>query len=156
MSFTDLLAAFTAAVEAGDGKALGRLFTPDGVYHDTFYGEFKGADAIADMIDNRFQRDARDFRWDMLDPVSDGRRGYARWLFSYTSRLEGAAGERVLFEGMSMFDLDGGRIAHYGEMFDSGVALAQVHFPGERIGKIVGRAAARLRERHAGSRHLAV
>ena len=51
MSFPDLLARFTGAVEAGDGAALAALFTDDGVYHDTFYGAFQGREAIRDMLE---------------------------------------------------------------------------------------------------------
>ena len=44
--FPELLAQFTDAVAAGDGTALGALFTDDGTYTDTFYGAFTGRDAI--------------------------------------------------------------------------------------------------------------
>ncbi|MEL0091445.1 MAG: nuclear transport factor 2 family protein, partial [Rhodospirillales bacterium] len=61
MIFSDLLARFTAAVETGDGTELGKLFTLDGVYHDTFYGEFQGPAAIKNMLENHFWRDAEAF-----------------------------------------------------------------------------------------------
>jgi ketosteroid isomerase-like protein len=154
MSFTDLLTQFTAAVEAGDGMALAALFTEDGVYHDTFYGEFKGRSAIADMLENRFWRDATAFCWDMREPVSGGGLGYAHWLFSYESKLPGAEGKRIAFEGMSCFHLDAGLIRHYGEIFDQGIALAQTAFAPERIVKRLGREAEALRTRATGTRHL--
>ena len=68
-----MLRAFCDAVERHDGKAFAKLFTEDGVYHDVFYGAFKGHAKIAEMIDDVFYRTATDFRWDMLSPVSDGR-----------------------------------------------------------------------------------
>ncbi len=155
MSFINLLAQFTAAVEAGNGKALGCLFTEYGVYHDTFYGEFQGRAAIQGMLENHFWRDAGGFRWDMREPVAAGDIGYANWAFSYASKLDGVAGKRILFEGMSRFRLKDGRIARYDEVFDMGVALSQTGFAADRIAKIVGKAAARMRDRHAGTRHLA-
>ena len=154
MDFATLLMRFTAAVEAGDGSALGAVFTEDGVYHDTFYGEFQGRAAIKDMLENYFWRDAEAFRWDMHDPVATTDKGYARWVFSYTSKLPEAAGKRCVFEGMSLFRLENGLIRHYGEVFDQGIALVQTAFPPERIARIVGRSAERLRTRVAGSRHL--
>lgn len=154
MAFQDLLARFTAAVEAGDGAALARLFTDSGVYHDTFYGEFRGPAAIQDMLENHFWRDAEAFRWDMREPVAVGDVGYANWSFSYASRLPGAEGKRVLFEGMSRFRLEGGRIQRYDEVFDMGVALSQTAFAPDRIHRIVAKAAERLRDRHADTRHL--
>ena len=154
MDFEALLGEFTAAVEAGDGRRLAALFTEDGVYHDTFYGEFQGRPAIAEMLEQRFWRDATAFRWDMLQPACEGDRGYARWLFSYESKLAEAKGKRILFEGMSRFALRDGAIRRYDEVFDIGIALSQTHFAPERVARIVGRAGAALRQRHAGSRHL--
>ncbi len=154
MSFTDLLARFTAAVEAGDGQALAATFTEDGVYHDTFYGAFAGREAIADMLENRFWRDAEAFRWDMKEPVAVGDIGYAHWLFSYQSKLTGVEGKRVAFEGMSCLHLSGGLIRHYGEVFDQGIALAQTGFAADRIAKRLTREADAVRLRAAGTRHL--
>lgn len=61
MTFDAILSRFTAAVEAGDGTALGALFTQDGIYHDTFYGEFHGPSAIKDMLENHFGVTLRHF-----------------------------------------------------------------------------------------------
>ena len=36
-------------------------FTPDGVYHDVFYGAFEGRDRIAEMIRDYFHRDGCNF-----------------------------------------------------------------------------------------------
>lgn len=154
MGFEALLKEFTAAVEAGDGKRLANLFTDDGIYHDTFYGAFQGHDAIAHMLEGMFWRDAEAFAWETTDPVSEGDRGYARWIFSYTSKLPEASGRRVVFEGMSLFRLRDGKIQHYGEIFDRALALEQVAFPPERISRFVGKAVAELRARVAGTRHL--
>ena len=153
-SFPAILKEFTAAVEAGNGKRLGALFLPDGVYHDTFYGEFKGPERIAEMLESYFWRDAEAFRWDMLEPAVQGDLGYARWVFSYTSKLPEAKGKRALFEGIGRFQLSNGKIRHYGEVFDVGIALTQVNFAPERIAKILAKAADAARNRHMGSRHL--
>ncbi len=138
-SFDDLLRRFTAAVEAGDGAALGALFSRDGAYADTFYGVFTGPDAIADMLENHFWRDAEAFFWDMRDALGDGRQGYARWRFGYTSRLPESAGRKVAFEGMSRFEIEDGLIRRYDEIFSAGEALAQLGMTPERIAKILAR-----------------
>jgi hypothetical protein len=52
-----------------------------------FYGDFKGRQKIAEMIDDWFHRTARDFRWEMFRPVSDGTMLYAYYTFSYVSTL---------------------------------------------------------------------
>jgi hypothetical protein len=153
--FTALLNRFTAAVETGDGAALAALFTPDGVYHDTFYGAFRGNDAIGDMLENLFYRDADRFLWDMRDPVFDGARGYARWVFSYSSRMPDSDGKRVVFEGMSCFDLEGALIRQYDEVFSAGIAFAQLGMHPDRAMKIFRRQAARTLEKEIARRHRA-
>jgi hypothetical protein len=141
--FQDVLVQFTAAVEAGDGAALGALFTSDGIYTDTFYGAFAGREAIRDMLENHFWRDADAFFWNMRDAVFDGRQGYARWRFGYTSRLPESDGRDVAFEGMSRFEIVDGLIRRYDEVFDAGMALVQLGMPAERIAKILARLSAR-------------
>ena len=139
MDFNPMIAAFTQAVEAGDGTRLAALFTESGVYHDTFYGESVGREAIRAMLEGRFHGDAERFLWEMEKPVCDGSTGYTSWTFSYTSLQPGSAGKRVVFEGMSRFDLEGGLIRRYSEKFDSGMALIQMDFPPERMAKLFNR-----------------
>lgn len=139
--FAGLLSRFTRTVEQADGTGLAALFTADGVYHDTFYGAFQGADAIADMLENRFWGDANAFLWDMFDPVFDEDRqiGYARWVFSYTSTMEDSTGRRVAFDGMSQFSVDQGLISHYREVFSAGLGLVQLDMDPGRTDKILRR-----------------
>jgi hypothetical protein len=140
-AFNNLLNAFTAAVEENDGRRLAMLFTEDGTYEDGFFGAHTGREAIAAML-QRFHDTGRDYRWEFIDPVSDGATGYARFRFSYASLLPESAGRPVLFEGMSCFHLRHGLIVHYREAFDRGVALVQLDFPAGRIRRILERAAA--------------
>ena len=146
-SFDNVLQRFTAAVEAGDADGLAALFTEDGVYHDGFYGAFEGRRAIADMIADHFWGHAEGFRWRMFDPVCDGRMGYARYRFSYRSKLPGVEGEPVVFEGMSQFTLRDGLIACYREEFNTGVAISQLKFDPERIASHLRKKAAAVRSR---------
>jgi ketosteroid isomerase-like protein len=153
-SFADLLAAFTAAVVANDGAGLAALFTEDGVYADEFFGAHQGAAAIAAML-QRFHDTGRDYRWDFFDPVGDGTIGYARFRFSYRSRLSESAGRPVMFEGISQFRLaENGLIARYGEAFDRGVALVQLGFPAERIRRVVEKAASAQNDTQEARGHL--
>jgi len=142
-SFPDLLAAFAAAVVANDGAGLGVLFTPDGVYVDELFGAHHGRPAIAAML-QRFHDTGRDYRWEFIDPVSDSSTGYARFRFSFASRLPECDGRPVVFEGISQFRFERGLIARYTEAFDRGVALVQLGFPAERIRRIVEKAATAL------------
>ncbi|MEM9140432.1 MAG: nuclear transport factor 2 family protein, partial [Pseudomonadota bacterium] len=115
MAFEALIRSMTEAACRGDGLGVADCFTADGVYHDVFYGAFRGRD-IARMIEGHFHRDARDFRWDLHGPVSDGAVGYARYVFSYESKLPGHAGQRACFEGVAICRLQDDLIADYREV----------------------------------------
>jgi ketosteroid isomerase-like protein len=143
MSFPELLEKFARAVEAGDGAALGALFTEDGVYDDVFYGEFRGRAAIAEML-AIFHRDGEAFRWDFRDPVSDGATGYAGWLFSYTATTKHAAGTRVVFDGVGRFRLRDGLIERYADYCNGVVPLRQMGTPWDVVDRMTGRWQAHL------------
>lgn len=156
MDPTRLLRSFCQAVEAGDGSAFAALFTEDGVYHDVFYGAFHGRARIGAMLTDWFHRDARDFRWDMHNPVSDGRRLYAGYVFNFTSKLPRAEGRRAMFKGVSIMTLRDGLIEAYHEVANPGPGLLDLGFPAERVAKILGREGAALKSRAEAARHIAV
>ena len=131
----------TSAICAGDARAAAECFTPDGVYHDGFYGEFAGREAIAGMVAGLFHRDAKDFEWQLSDACSDGRIGYARYRFAYVSKIAGSEGRRIGFKGISFCTLEEGLIRRYSEIFERAPVLAQLGFGDERILKSVRRQA---------------
>ncbi len=153
MDFPGLMRALAESVMAADGARFASLFTEDAVYHDVFYGAFRGRDAIRDMLENRFHRDAANFRWDFHDPVSDGKTGYARYVFSYDSRLPDAAGKRGMFEGVSIVRLKDGLIRDYSEVANAGPGLARLGFAPERLEKILSRMAGELAGRDEAAGH---
>lgn len=138
-AFRALIERMTQAICRGDGTAAAACFTPDGIYHDGFYGEFRGREAIRCMVEQHFHANARDFSWKLSDALSDGSLGYAHYAFSYASRLAGSEGQRVFFSGICRVRLKDGLISRYGEVFDRGVALAQMNFAPERIAKSLKR-----------------
>jgi ketosteroid isomerase-like protein len=155
MDVAALLKAFCSAVERRDGKAFASLFTEDGVYHDVFYGDFKGHARIAEMIDDWFHRTAKEFRWDMHRPVSDGKMLYAYYTFSYVSTLPEAQGRRVGFEGCSMMSLRDGKIAEYREVANVGPAFVELGFAPERVSKILAKEGKHLKSMPDFKRHVA-
>jgi ketosteroid isomerase-like protein len=155
MSAPAMLRKFCDAVERHDGTAFAALFTEDGVYHDVFYGAFAGRAKIAEMIDDWFYRTATDFRWDMHDPVSDGKKLYARYTFSYRSLLPEAKGARVMFEGVAIMTLRDGLIAEYHEVANTATGFVDMNFAPERLAKIVAKQGAALKARPEMKRHLA-
>ena len=155
MNASAMLRSFCEAVERRDGRAFAALFAEDGVYHDVFYGAFKGRGKIAEMIDDWFYRTATDFRWDMHAPVSDGDMLYARYTFSYRSTLPEANGGRAMFEGVAIMKLRDGEITEYHEVANTAPGFVDMNFAPERIAKIAARQGAALRARPEMKRHLA-
>jgi len=152
--FETMLGRFAAAVAANDGAGLAALFAADGVYDDGFYGEYAGRDAIGKMLQH-FLDTGTNFRWDFFDALSDGKRGYARYRFSYASRMPGSEGKPVVFEGVGHFTFRDGLIARYSETFDRGLALAQQDFAAERIKRVLVKHADKLHASAEAKEHLA-
>jgi ketosteroid isomerase-like protein len=154
LDLVKLLKNFCDAVEQCDGNRFAALFTENGVYHDVFYGAFEGRERIASMIPEWFYKSASDFRWDMHDPVSDGRTLYARYTFSYRSLLPEARGARAMFEGVAIMRLENGLIADYREVANTATGFVDMNFAPERIVKILAREGRELKARAEMARHL--
>jgi len=142
--FSALVTRLGAAATAGDGKAFAACFTPDGIYHDYIYGPHRGRDAIADMLQNLFHRDAAQYDWTFLDPVTDGHTGYARSLSRFVSTVPEFKGKQVVIDGISRFVLKDGLIGEYFESVNGGVAMAQLGVAPERMAKVFRRWSERL------------
>ena len=152
-AFTGLLDRFTAAVESGDGDAFAALFHEDGAYDDIFYGEFRGRERLVEMLRGHFHGHARDFRWEMHDPVCDRRVGYASYTFSYTSTMERSLGRRVVFTGCSRFLLRDGLIESYREWAYGTAGLSQLGVPPSALARQAERETARIRAAADHRRH---
>jgi len=137
--FAQLLNDFTLSAESGDGERFAGHFTEDAVYYDYIYGQHKGRADIAHMMRSLFHRDATDYRWEMFDPVFDGKMGYAWSLSSFTSKVPQFQGKPVVIDGMSRFVLRDGLIAEYRESVNGGVAMAQLGVEPERMTKVFQR-----------------
>lgn len=153
--FGIFLTRFTAAIEAGDAEALGAMFSSDGVYHDAIYGEFRGPDEVARMFREHWFRDGERYRWEMLEPVFDGRLGYVNWLFSYNLTNPDRHG-RILMEGVSQLLMaPDGRVDRYREWAEGGGALLRAGAPQERLNALMFQHDDRVRARPDAGPHLA-
>ncbi|WP_417514403.1 nuclear transport factor 2 family protein [Minwuia sp.] len=154
LDFDAVLKRFTDAVEANDGEGLGALFAEDGTYHDYIYGAFTGRESIGRMLNSHFWGDAKDFRWQMIDPVCDGRIGYARYYFSFESTMPAYAGNHVLLEGTSIFEFDDdGLIRTYRETANGAAAMVQLGIPPELMQSKSRKWARELRNRPDAASH---
>ncbi len=150
--FATLISTMTGGIVAADAETVAACFTADGVYHDVFYGPFHGPQIKA-LVLERFHRDGTNFRWDIHDPVANPTLGYARYVFSYDSRLSQFAGQRVVFEGVAICKLENGLIAEYREVANASAGLSQLGFDDQRLAKFVRREATELLNRPESSLH---
>jgi steroid delta-isomerase-like uncharacterized protein len=131
---------FASAFNRGDVDALVACFTPEGSYVDGFFGPHAGHANLRAMFERMFH-EGTDYQWTMETIVDTPTRAAAEWTFSYvvSDAVPRSAGRRVRFTGMSVFDLDGGRIAAYRESFDLGAALLQLGFKPDALSRVIAR-----------------
>ena len=131
---------FERAFNRQDVSALLDCFIESGRYHDNFFGAHAGRAALSAMFARMF-REGRDYRWTMDTVVETAARAAAEWTFSYvvTEAIPRSAGRAVRFRGMSLFELDHGKIRAYREYFDTGAALLQLGFTPESLAKVLAR-----------------
>jgi steroid delta-isomerase-like uncharacterized protein len=131
---------FAKAFNARDVDALLTCFTADATYRDLFYGPHAGQTSLRGMFERMFH-EGRDYHWSMDAIVLDEGRAAAEWTFGYTASaaVPRSEGRRVRFSGMSIFELEDGRIHAYREYANTGAALLQLGFAPESIAKVLRR-----------------
>ncbi|HEX2173873.1 MAG TPA: nuclear transport factor 2 family protein [Dehalococcoidia bacterium] len=126
---------FTTRFVRCDVPGLVDMFTPNAVYHDVFYGTFEGHDAIRGMFETFFQA-GKDYVWEWTKLIA-GRDAIAgEGHFGFTSTQNGKVAR---FDLVSIFEVEGGKIAGYREYFDFGRALLQTGVDPAAVGKIIQR-----------------
>jgi steroid delta-isomerase-like uncharacterized protein len=131
---------FAEAFNRQDVGGLVECFTESASYRDNFYGEHRGHAGLRAMFERMF-REGRDYRWVMDTVVETPGRASAEWTFGYvvTDAVPRSAGRKIGFRGMSLFELERGKIAAYREYFDAGQALLQLGFAPEALAKVLRR-----------------
>lgn len=154
MQFRELMKELTEAVIAYDGQRLAKLFTEDGYYEDSIRGRFQGRREIRRLGGEVFKEALGEMKWDMADFVDDGRIGYSRWVFSFTSRRPGSEGKRVVLRGMSIAELESGLIKAFQDVYDGGMVFAQLGAPAEAYRDLYAKKAAEILADSALAAHL--
>jgi SnoaL-like domain len=155
MDATAMLREFCDAVERQDGRRFANLFCEDGVYHDAFYGEFVGQAKIAEMINDWFFKSATDMRWDMHDPVCDGKILYARYISATRRYCRKRAAGVPCSRGLQLCDCAMAALPTIARSPILAPAFADMNFAPERIVKILRRQGDALKARPELARHLA-
>jgi len=131
---------FERAFNRQDVSALLDCFTEDASYHDNFFGRHAGRARLGAMFERMF-REGRDYAWTMDAVVESPTRAAAEWTFSYvvTDAIPRSAGRKIRFRGMSLYEVQDGKIHAYREYFDTGAALLQLGFTPASLAKVLAR-----------------
>lgn len=133
-------AQFAAAFNRRDVDGLVALFTERATYHDLFYGEHSHHAGIRAMFERMF-REGRDHVWTMDRVLDSPRDAVAEWTFGFvvSEAVPRSAGRKLRFRGVSIFELQDGKIGAYREYFDRGTALVQLGLGPEALAKVLRR-----------------
>ena len=134
--FEKLTYELTQSVCNNDGESLTKLFADNGVYHDYIYGCFKGKKNIKLMLNNYFHRDAKNFFWEMSDHIFSKDKGYAKYMFTFTSKIPEYYGKKIIVSGISFFRFKSNLIVEYSESVNGGIAMVQLGVKPEKMQKV--------------------
>ena len=87
--------------------------------------------------ENYFHKDAKS-RMGICETSSNGHTGFARYIFSYDSKMPESLGKRAIFEGVAIWS-DSGAISSYREVANVYTGLLMLGFHSDRLSKIAGR-----------------
>ena len=126
----------TQSVCNNDAESLANLFAAQGTYHDYIYGSFRGKENIKLMLNNYFHRDAKNLYWEMSDHVFRDDIGYAKYVFTFTSKVPDYLGKKVVISGISFFRLKFNSIVEYSESVNGGIAMVQLGVKPAKMEKV--------------------
>ena len=138
MGFDELIRQMTNSIVEGDGSRTASYFSEDGFYHDVFYGVFKKP-AISDLVENYFHKDAENFKWEICETSNNREFGFAKYVFSYDSKMSESYGKRAIFEGVAICGLTSGLINSYREVANVYTGLSMLGFNSDRLSKTAAR-----------------
>jgi uncharacterized protein len=108
----ELIERFYTAFNGHDGQTMSACYTPDARFSDPAFGELRGNEvgAMWRMLTGRSQ----DLRVELREHDSDGERGHAHWIATYTF----STGRPVVNDIRASFRFADGLIAEHDDSFD--------------------------------------
>lgn len=137
---TSFLDAYTSAHNARDVAGALACFTEDVDYRDIFFGDCHGHCELGAMLTRTFAESSA-HTWTITRSLVTAESIVAEWTFDYTvsDAVPSGAGRRLVFPGLSWFEMRGERCFRYREFFDRAATLHAQGVPATVVGKIVAR-----------------
>ena len=88
------------------------------------------------MLNNYFHRDAKNFFWEMSDHIFREDKGYAKYIFTFTSKIPEYYGKKVVVSGISFFRFKLNSIVEYSESVNGGIAMVQLGVKPKKMQKV--------------------
>ena len=88
------------------------------------------------MLNDYFHRDAKNLFWKMSDHIFREDIGYAKYMFTFTSKIPEYLGKKVVVSGISFFRFKFNSIVEYSESVNGGIAMVQLGVKPEKMQKV--------------------
>lgn len=131
---------FVAAVTVRDVDQVLDCFTPDAIYTDLFYGQFRDRAGLRALFERMFT-EGEEHKWTMTRVVAQPDCTIGEWSFAFTvsAAVPASRGRTLRFRGISVFETRDGLCHTYREYFDRGAALFALGIPPHTVGAILTR-----------------
>jgi len=117
---------WVAAWNSHDVDKVVPLFTDDVVYEDVTFGAVNHGSAELRKFASFFFEAVPDMKFELLESSVQGKRGVIEWVFSGTDKGVYKTGKRFTVHGVSIINLDQGRISRNLDFYDAATIMRQV------------------------------
>ena len=117
---------WVAAWNSHDVKKVIPLFTDDVLYEDVTFGAVNHGSTDLRKFASFFFEAVPDMKFEVLNSSVEGKRGVIEWVFSGTDKGVYKTGKRFTVRGVSIIDVDHGRISRNLDFYDSASIMRQV------------------------------
>ena len=117
---------WVAAWNSHDVEKVVSLFTNDVLYEDVTFGAVNHGSADLRKFASFFFEAVPDMKFELLESSVQGRRGVIEWVFSGTDKGVYKTGKRFTVRGVSIINLDHGRISRNLDFYDAASIMRQV------------------------------
>jgi len=115
-----------AAWNSHDVEKVVPLFTNNVLYEDVTFGAVNHGSADLRKFASFFFEAVPDMKFELLESSVEGRRGVIEWVFSGTDKGVYKTGKRFTVRGVSIINLDHGRISRNLDFYDAASIMRQV------------------------------
>jgi len=123
---TRIVESWVAAWNSHDVEKVIPLFTDDVLYEDVTFGAVNHGSADLRKFASFFFEAVPDMKFEVLNSSIEGKRGVIEWVFSGTDKGVYKTGKQFTVRGVSIIDVEHGRISRNLDFYDAASIMRQV------------------------------